>query len=130
MSFQTPTDKGKSTVPTRSKSLPPILPSSLTVPSLSLSNKPPGSHSVIVDKVSFVLEEEDMEEDDSEDEEFIDDDNNDMSSDEDPDRGPHDSMTLVQYQTEVRREALIQKGSHISDTSSKKGRVMIGGPSS
>lgn len=41
-----------------------------------------------------------------------------------------DDMTLIQYQTEARREALVRKGSIIISTSPKKGRVEPIGSSS
>lgn len=50
-------------------------------------------------------QDEDFSEDEEKDEEMLDDDN------------PDDSMTLVQYQNEVRCELLIRKGSHTSDSS-------------
>lgn len=46
------------------------------------------------------------------------------------DDSPEDSMTLVQYQEEARREALIRKGSQYFDVSTKKVRLEVGGPSS
>ncbi|XP_039136217.1 uncharacterized protein LOC120273617 [Dioscorea cayenensis subsp. rotundata] len=39
------------------------------------------------------------------------------------DNGPDDAMTLMQYQNESRRETLIRKGSQVSGSSLKKGRL-------
>lgn len=77
-------------------------------------------------RVSEALDEGDMEEDNSEEEGFSDDDE--MSANE----GPDASMTLVQYQTEARRDALIRKRMHVVDSSQKKSRLEIGdlGPGS
>lgn len=61
-------------------------------------------------------------EEDSEDEEGSTDDDDDVMPDEAED-GPDDSMTLVHYQGEVRREALIRKGSNTNEISPKKGRM-------
>lgn len=44
--------------------------------------------------------------------------------------GPDDMMTLDQYLEEVRRKALIRKGSHYSALFLKKGRLEFGNPSS
>lgn len=71
-----------------------------------------------------------MEEDDSQDDGYSDEDDEDMSDEEEDDVGPDDSMTLVQYQAEARRDALVRKGSNISDVTPKKGRVDLGGSSS
>lgn len=81
---------------------------------------------MIVDKVFTALEEGDIEEDNSQTNDYLEDDDDEMSTDD----GPNDLMTLFQYQTNVRRDALIQKGSHISDSSPKKERVEFGGSSS
>lgn len=43
------------------------------------------------------------------------------------DNGPDDMMTIVQYQSEAHREALIRKGSHVVQASQKKGRINIEG---
>ncbi|XP_039130894.1 uncharacterized protein LOC120267295 [Dioscorea cayenensis subsp. rotundata] len=51
-----------------------------------------------------------MEEDHNQDDEFSDEEEDDeMSGEELPDDSPDDDMTLIQYQTEARREALVQK---------------------
>lgn len=59
-----------------------------------------------------------------------DDDDEEMSDEGDPVLEPDDAMTLVQYQAEARREALIRKSSNTSEISPKKGRIESGGPSS
>lgn len=59
------TDKGKSTVPTHSKSPHPVLCSLLTPSSPLPSNKPPSPHSIFIEKVFSVLDDDNMEEDDS-----------------------------------------------------------------
>lgn len=74
-----------------------------------------------MDKVSAALEEDDMEENNSQDEDYSEDEDDEVE--ESPDDGPDDSMTLIQYQTEARREALVRKGSNLSDLSPKKGRI-------
>lgn len=48
----------------------------------------------------------------------------------DDDNGPNDSMTLVQYQSEVRRDALNRKGSHTNKILPKKDRMKIEGSGS
>ncbi|XP_039118470.1 uncharacterized protein LOC120254421 [Dioscorea cayenensis subsp. rotundata] len=61
-----------------------------------------------------------MEEDcDDEDDDYSDEEDEEMPDDD----VPEDSMTLVQYLEEARREALIRKGSQYSDVSTKKGRL-------
>lgn len=59
-----------------------------------------------------------MEEDSNEDT-TDDDDEDEMSDDEEAD----DNMTLVQFQEEARREALIRKSTPYSGSSPKKGRM-------
>lgn len=61
-----------------------------------------------------------MEEDSDGDDVFSDEEDDEMPDDvEEPD----DSMTLVQYQEEARRDALVRKGSYTSSVSPKNGRV-------
>ncbi|KAH7673296.1 Reverse transcriptase zinc-binding domain-containing protein [Dioscorea alata] len=76
------------------------------------------------------LKDDGMEEDGRHDEDYTNDDEDDMSADDDTDDGPDNSMILVQFQSEARGEALIQKGSIIPDISPNKGRVESEGPSS
>lgn len=84
-------------------------------------------HSLVVEKVSSALDTGEMEEDcDDEDDDYSDEEDEEMPDDD----VPEDSMTLVQYLEEARREALIRKGSQYSDVSTKKGRLEVGGPSS
>lgn len=66
-----------------------------------------------------------MDENDSEDEALSEDEDveDDEMSDDD---GPDDDMTLIQYQEEARRDALIRKSSHANEVSPKKGRVEAG----
>lgn len=72
-----------------------------------------------------------MEEDNSEEEEYsYEDEDDEMSEEEHPDDSSDDAMTLIQYQTEARRDALVRKGSSIPSISPKKGRLEPGGPSS
>lgn len=61
-----------------------------------------------------------MEEDNGENDDSSEEEDEEMLDEED---GPDDSMTLVQYQAEIRRDALIKKGSHTNEISPKKGRV-------
>lgn len=121
---------GKGINSSRSKSPPPDLRSSVSPPRPFPPINVTNSHFTLVDKISNALKGEDMEEDASQDEDYSDEDDEDMSDEEDIDEEPEDSMTLVQYQAEARHEALVQKGSIISDVSPKKGRVKLGGPSS
>lgn len=77
-----------------------------------------------VDKVSAALDDDGMEEDNSQDEDYSDEESDDEIWDmEPPDDGPDDSMTLIQYQTKAHKEALVRKGSNLSDLSPKKGRM-------
>lgn len=117
-------DKVKKSLPNRSSSPPPVLITSLQIPHYSPPQPNPSSHVSLVEKVSSALEEEDMEEDNDQDDVLSDDEEDDeMSEEENPEDSPDDAMTLFQYQTEVRREALVRKGTCISSTSPKKGRV-------
>lgn len=110
--------------PHRSKSSNHVLRSSITPASPSQPSVPTTSHGALVDIVSAALEDDGIEEDNSQDEDYSDDEDDDeMSTEESPDEGPDDSMTLIQYQTEARREALVRKGSNLSDRSPKKGRI-------
>lgn len=68
-----------------------------------------------------------MEELSGDEEDFSDEEDEEMPAD---DEGPDHSMTLVQYQEEVRRDALIRKGFHVTETSPKKGRVKAEGSQS
>lgn len=73
------------------------------------------SHLMVIEKVFVALDGGDMDKDSNQDEDFLEDEekNEEMLDDDNPD----DSMTLVQYQNEVRCELLIRKGSHTSDSS-------------
>lgn len=64
-----------------------------------------------------------MEEDSGDEEDFLEEEDVEMSDDGD---GPDDFMMLIQYQEEVRRDALIWKGSYPIETLPKKGRLEAG----
>lgn len=84
---------------------------------------------MLVDKVNKALQDpssdDNCEEDDEKDDEegSFEDDDEEMGVDD----GPDDMMTLSHYQSEVRRDALIRKGSHVDEGSSKKGRILVEG---
>lgn len=80
-----------------------------------------------VDRVLFALNGDHSDGSDAGDGGDSDDSVEDMS---DVDDEPDDSMTLVQYQAEFRREDLIHKGSHVAGSSLKKGRLECGKSSS
>lgn len=100
---------------------PPILRSSLHPPSPCSPQSERDAHLLVVDHVSAALLDGDMDKDSTGDTGLSDDDGDakEMSEDGDPD----DDMTLVQYQEEARREALIRKNTHSSCSSLKKGRM-------
>lgn len=101
---------------------------SLLVP---FSHPDSNPHSDIVDRVSNVLDEEDMVDDERQEEESSEEDEDDEMSDEIPsDTCPDDNMTLYQFQMEARRETLVRKSSSIHSTSPKKGRVKADDPRS
>lgn len=117
---------GKSTPSIRSNSPPPILHSSLHTPPHRPSQPERSPHLLIVDQVSAALNEEIMDEDSDGDPDDDIDSDDDGESDDDgmsQDDEPEDDMTLIQYQAEVRRDALIRKSSHSSCSSPKKGRM-------
>lgn len=104
----------------RSTSPPPILCTS--VPEVSPHIPSTGHlHNSLVAQVSPALESSKMEEDSEDDEGSTDGDDDEMS--DEVDDGLDDSMTLVQYQAEIRRDALIRKGSNTNEISPKKGRM-------
>lgn len=76
---------------------------------------------MIVDKVSAFLQGS-LSGNDS-DEEEVDGTFEDSEDEMVEDDGLDDMMTLIQYQSEARKEALIQKGSHVAEASHKKGRI-------
>ncbi|XP_039134569.1 uncharacterized protein LOC120271948 isoform X2 [Dioscorea cayenensis subsp. rotundata] len=100
-----------------SNSPPPILHTSLQIPPPYPPQSKRSFHLHVIDQVSAMLHMEDMDEDsngDSSDD--ADDEDEDMSEDGEPD----DDMTLVQYQEEVKHEAIIRKSAHSSCSSPKK----------
>lgn len=78
-----------------------------------------------VDRISSALERDPSVDGDSQEEESDDSDNGMSDGD-----GPDDSMTLVKFQEEVRRDSLIRKSSNEMAASLKKGRLEPGGASS
>lgn len=81
-------------------------------------------HCSLVAKVSFALDSSEMEEDSGKDNDLSEEKDEEMPDEDD---GPDDSMSLVQYQAEVRQDALIRLGSHAYEISPKKGSVETGG---
>lgn len=107
------------------KSPPPVIrPATLSSPPSHLLD-PNCSYATAVDRVVAALDGDPVEGSDEEDS-FSDEDGSAMSDDEESD----DLMMLDQYQEEVRREALITKGSHTGTSSQKKGRLELGDPCS
>lgn len=114
----------------RSRSPPPVLLTSLTTPFPHTSGNPNQDHSLLVNQVNAVLDNESLVDgsmDEGSDQEVCDSDDSDdqMSDGEEPD----DLMTLDQYCSEARREALVRKGSLLPMDTQKKGRIERGEPS-
>lgn len=113
----------KFVVSSRSKSPPPILRSFLPIAS-NPSSLADLSYSSLVERVSSSLDNRDMEEDSEDSDDLLSKEDEEIPNEDD---GATDSMTLVQYQEEVRRDDLIRKGSYTSKVSPKKDRVEAGG---
>ncbi|XP_039145598.1 uncharacterized protein LOC120282820 [Dioscorea cayenensis subsp. rotundata] len=111
---------------TRSGSPPPIIHSSILNTTKLVGSPSENLHAMAVDRVITALDDGNLDDSDQEDEDS--DDSEDAMSDEDD--GPDDSMTLVQYQEEVRKETLARKSSHVMGSSLKKGRTDNGNSSS
>lgn len=118
-------NKGDKSHHKHSSSPPPVLRTSIPLITPQLEVDPIRTHSMLVDKVNNILQDppsygisdEDVDDGSSENSE------DEMVEDDDPD----DMMTIVQYQSEAHREALIRKGSHAVQASQKQGRINIEG---
>lgn len=111
--------KGKSPIFSRSNSPPPILRTSFQSSNPRPLQAERDPHLLVVDQVSAALLDGDMDEDSDEGADSSGDEDEEMPDDEDPDN----DVTLVQYQEEARREALIRKSAHSFCSSPKKGRM-------
>lgn len=74
-----------------------------------------------MNRFAKALDEGSMDEDCSEDGDCFEEEDDEMSEED----GPDDSMTIFQYQEEIRRESLICKSVHPVDLSQKKGKDAI-----
>lgn len=119
-------NQGKQPVHTSSSSPPPVIRSSFPLISGQAADDPNSTHSMLVDNISISLQG------DLSNNKIEHADGSLESSDEEmfEDNELDDIMTLVQYQSIVRKKSLIHKGTHDTLPFLKKGRVDTGGEGS